>query len=143
MLRKIADVHLENNPLICDRCHMGALIQIAKSVSGLFACTLFRSTIAKVPNMFIHVSDIVVLHFISFIRFLSAHSQLRWRSHPVCFLPEPLRGVPISDLRISSLEQCTPTESLHDEGLDAASTSHNFLTRGTQHATYRLAHFVV
>lgn len=38
LLRKIADVHLENNPLICDRCHMGALIQIAKSVSDLPQC---------------------------------------------------------------------------------------------------------
>lgn len=33
MLQKIDEVRLENNPLICDRCHMGKLIQIAKAVS--------------------------------------------------------------------------------------------------------------
>lgn len=31
-LRQIKDVKLENNPLICDRCHMGALIDIARTV---------------------------------------------------------------------------------------------------------------
>lgn len=33
-LQKIKDVKLENNPLICDRCHMGTLIDIARRVSG-------------------------------------------------------------------------------------------------------------
>ena len=32
-LRKIREVKLENNPLICDRCHMGALIDKAETVS--------------------------------------------------------------------------------------------------------------
>ncbi|XP_055295035.1 insulin-like growth factor-binding protein complex acid labile subunit [Sitodiplosis mosellana] len=32
-LRQIKDVKLENNPLICDRCHMGALIEIAQTLS--------------------------------------------------------------------------------------------------------------
>lgn len=32
-LRRIRDVRLENNPLICDRCHMGSLIDIARTVS--------------------------------------------------------------------------------------------------------------
>lgn len=49
---------------------------------------------------------------------------------PVCFLPESLRGIRITDLTLPSLEWCTETESLHDETFDAASTSHNFLTRG-------------
>lgn len=31
-LRQIKDVKLENNPLICDRCHMGVLIDIAQTV---------------------------------------------------------------------------------------------------------------
>lgn len=31
-LRQIKDVKLANNPLICDRCHMGALIDIAQTV---------------------------------------------------------------------------------------------------------------
>lgn len=48
----------------------------------------------------------------------------------MCFLPEVLRGVRISDIGVSALDHCTPSEALHDEGLDAASTSHNFLTRG-------------
>ncbi|XP_055294991.1 insulin-like growth factor-binding protein complex acid labile subunit isoform X2 [Sitodiplosis mosellana] len=86
MLQKIKEVRLENNPLICDRCHMGALIQMAKN--------------------------------------------LRWSLHPICFLPESLRGIQISDLTIGSLDVCTAAESLHDETFDAASTSHNFLTRG-------------
>lgn len=56
--------------------------------------------------------------------------QLRWSLHPICFLPESLRGIQISDLNIGSLEVCTAADSLHDETFDAASTSHNFLTRG-------------
>lgn len=56
--------------------------------------------------------------------------QLQWSLHPVCFLPESLRGIEISDLNIGSLDVCTAAESLHDETFDAASTSHNFLTRG-------------
>lgn len=32
-LHRIKDVKLENNPLICDRCHMGSLIAMASSVS--------------------------------------------------------------------------------------------------------------
>lgn len=31
-LRQIKDVKLESNPLICDRCHMGVLIDIAQTV---------------------------------------------------------------------------------------------------------------
>lgn len=33
-LSRIADVKLENNPLICDWCHMGPLIMKAKKVRG-------------------------------------------------------------------------------------------------------------
>lgn len=63
-------------------------------------------------------------------RISSFFLQLRWSLHPICFLPESLRGIQISDLNIGSLEVCTAAESLHDETFDAASTSHNFLTRG-------------
>lgn len=31
-LKNIDDVRLENNPLICDRCHMGPLIDRAQTV---------------------------------------------------------------------------------------------------------------
>lgn len=31
-LQQIKDVKLEKNPLICDRCHMGMLIDIARTV---------------------------------------------------------------------------------------------------------------
>lgn len=31
-LQNINDVRLENNPLICDRCHMGPLIDKAENV---------------------------------------------------------------------------------------------------------------
>lgn len=48
----------------------------------------------------------------------------------MCFLPESLRGAQITQLNPSLLEWCTETEPLHDEDLNAASTSHNFLTRG-------------
>lgn len=48
---------------------------------------------------------------------------------PVCFYPESVRGAAISDLNTRALEDCT--EIIHDEGHDAASTSHNFLERGT------------
>lgn len=32
-LQQIKDVRLENNPLICDRCRMGFLIDVARTVS--------------------------------------------------------------------------------------------------------------
>lgn len=32
-LQKINDVKLAENPIICDRCHMGALIRVARMVS--------------------------------------------------------------------------------------------------------------
>lgn len=38
MLQKIKEVRLENNPLICDRCHMGSLIQMVKHVSRFANC---------------------------------------------------------------------------------------------------------
>lgn len=44
MLQKIKEVRLENNPLICDRCHMGSLIQMAKTVSS------FRSIFMPFAN---------------------------------------------------------------------------------------------
>lgn len=67
-----------------------------------------------------------------FMRCMFICLQLQWSLHPVCFLPESLRGIEISDLKIGSLEVCTAADSLHDETFDAASTSHNFLTRGKQ-----------
>lgn len=41
LLQKIREVRLENNPLICDRCHMGSLIQIAKNVSSIYLVIVF------------------------------------------------------------------------------------------------------
>lgn len=34
-LERIADVRLENNPLICDKCHMGAIINRIPNVSDV------------------------------------------------------------------------------------------------------------
>lgn len=39
-LRRIKDVKLENNPLICDRCHLGSLIDMVGSVS----VTIYKQT---------------------------------------------------------------------------------------------------
>lgn len=69
----------------------------------------------------------VTLHTIYCYFFL--FNQLEWSSIPVCFLPKSLRGAPISHLVVSSLDMCT--EPQHDESLNAASTSHNFLMHGT------------
>lgn len=33
-LHKIHDVYLNNNPIICDKCHMGLLIDLAASVKS-------------------------------------------------------------------------------------------------------------
>lgn len=60
------------------------------------------------------------------------HTQLEWNIPPVCFLPGSLRGAPITDLDSNALDECM--EFIHDEGHDAASTSHNFLERGIQTA---------
>lgn len=54
--------------------------------------------------------------------------QLQWHSVPECFLPKSLRGAPISHLEVSSLDLCTELQP--DEGMNAASTSHNFLMHG-------------
>lgn len=35
-LQQVKDVRLENNPLICDRCRMGYLIEIVRTVSNKF-----------------------------------------------------------------------------------------------------------
>lgn len=64
----------------------------------------------------------ILIHYIEFV-------QLKWKHMPVCFYPESVRGATISDLNTRALEDCT--EIIHDEGHDAASTSHNFLERGT------------
>lgn len=124
MLQKIKDVRLEGNPLICDRCHMGSLIQMVKHVSRF---TDFISNCPYAPGA-PHLFCVRLIEICIFFHYL--FMQLRWSIHPVCFLPESLRGIQISDLNIGSLDVCTAAESLHDETFDAASTSHNFLTRG-------------
>lgn len=128
MLQKIKDVRLEGNPLICDRCHMGSLIQMVKHVSrftDFISNCPYASTQAQAHHIFFCVRLIGICIFFWYL-----FMQLRWSLHPVCFLPESLRGIQISDLNIGSLDVCTAAESLHDETFDAASTSHNFLTRG-------------
>lgn len=54
--------------------------------------------------------------------------QVEWPTIPECFLPESLRGASVIDLNVNALDECM--EFFHDEGHDAASTSHNFLERG-------------
>lgn len=49
LLQKIREVRLENNPLICDRCHMGSLIQIAKNVSSIYLVIVFFSLDSVYP----------------------------------------------------------------------------------------------
>lgn len=83
----------------------------------------------------------VVLFFFYNVWCNLSNLQLQWGLHPICFLPESLRGIQISDLNIGSLEVCTAAESLHDETFDAASTSHNFLTRGKLHFLFRSLSF--
>lgn len=36
-LREINDVKLADNPIVCDICHMGALVEIARTVSFTLA----------------------------------------------------------------------------------------------------------
>lgn len=40
-LQKIRDVKLDGNPLICDRCHMGPLLQRVRDVSFFFIILKF------------------------------------------------------------------------------------------------------
>lgn len=53
MLQKIKEVILEKNPLICDRCHMGALIQIAKNVSFILFIAIYYTCENPAINLII------------------------------------------------------------------------------------------
>lgn len=53
MLQKIKEVRLENNPLICDRCHMGSLIQMVKHVSRFANCFYTFYTNRTVNSFFL------------------------------------------------------------------------------------------
>uniref|UniRef100_A0A336LUR9 CSON001459 protein n=1 Tax=Culicoides sonorensis TaxID=179676 RepID=A0A336LUR9_CULSO len=61
-LSSIKDVNLDYNPIVCDQCHMGPLINRSK--------------------------------------------ELTWKSIPICFLPENLRGNSINSLDVQLLEEC-------------------------------------
>lgn len=52
---------------------------------------------------------------------------MEWPTIPECFLPESLRGASVIDINVNALDECM--DFFHDEGHDAASTSHNFLER--------------
>lgn len=56
-LQRIKDVKLENNPLICDRCHLGSLVDIARSVSNII--TIFFLFYVDIVNIII-VEDMCV-----------------------------------------------------------------------------------
>jgi hypothetical protein len=45
---------------------------------------------------------------------------MKWAEIPVCFLPERLRGVPINQIELNTMEPCH--EITLEEGKDAAST---------------------
>lgn len=66
--------------------------------------------------------------FLTFYKWNSIKSfQVQWPTLPECFLPESLRGASVMDINVNALDECM--EFFHDEGHDAASTSHNFLER--------------
>lgn len=67
MLQKIKEVRLENNPLICDRCHMGSLIQIAKNVSSQKNCLSLSVGFLIFISIF-HV-EIFVYSMVAFMKY--------------------------------------------------------------------------
>lgn len=131
-LLNIANVRLDNNPLICDKCHLGPLIGKVKLVSG--------ATISLSPRF----------HLIPFRCFpaLLCYSnvccgtrnillppeqtkwtpQLKWKLPPICFFPDQIRGTAVNELREQDIDNCV--EIIENEDLDAASTSYNFLESG-------------
>lgn len=120
-LQQIQNVRLDNNPLICDECHMGKLIQIVKQVSWLMM-------VVWIYLLFPYIY-ILLLVFSRFLFFMISN-QLKWSwdSYPSCFLPKSLRGSEIKYIDVNTLHTCL--DSISDEEQDAASTSHNFLERG-------------
>lgn len=84
-LGNIGDVKLENNPLICDRCHMGSLIAMAKTVSLPSAIILFSHSI---------------LYYMGYVSVWSHHRN-RKQTITVCMwtgTPEFLRSMSIFDI---------------------------------------------
>jgi hypothetical protein len=77
---------------------------------------------------FYYALTYTTINFFKDFPFLFVVSQLKWSQPPVCYLPESLRGLTIKDLNSDRLDDCL--EFIHDEGHDAASTSHNFLEQG-------------
>lgn len=123
-MHRILDVRLDNNPLICDRCHMGALIDRARTVCF---CAASEMCVCVRPKTYAqHTSPSSILS--KNVTCVCSLVQLRWSHPPVCFQPESLRGARITDLISEGLDDCL--EYIDDEGHDAASTSHNFLERG-------------
>ncbi|XP_063700255.1 insulin-like growth factor-binding protein complex acid labile subunit [Culicoides brevitarsis] len=80
-ISSIKDVKLDLNPIVCDNCHMGALINRSK--------------------------------------------ELPWKSIPICFLPENLRGNSINSLDAYILDDCIDFDMY--ENNNAASSSLNFI----------------
>lgn len=120
-LQRIKDVRLENNPLICDKCHMGSLIDVASTVSNGVIGNACSPGLAEIINTFgIHWLLLTTDWFSHKFQFDNFLFQLQWKSFPLCFLPEPLRGAPISDLNADGLEYCY--ELSDDESPGVAST---------------------
>lgn len=133
-LLNIADVRLDNNPLICDKCHLGPLIGKVKLVSIL----LIHRTLThfKAIRLLIHL---IANNEMAFYLFGIPSSkccdprghralQLKWKLPPICFFPDDMRGTPVNDLRVQDIDSCV--EIIENEDLDAASTSYNFLESG-------------
>lgn len=57
--------------------------------------------------------------------------QLKWSKLPSCFLPESHRGTEISDIDGAGLDFCMSLDDEEDEDTNAASTSRNILSQGT------------
>uniref|UniRef100_A0A182Q1C3 LRRCT domain-containing protein n=1 Tax=Anopheles farauti TaxID=69004 RepID=A0A182Q1C3_9DIPT len=115
-LAAITDVKLENNPLICDWCHMGPLIMQARKVPYTPTDNARIDGMFKRPFFWLGFPQLSPQQL---------KNSLPWKEAPRCFLPERLREVRIDGLDQDGVEDCMG--EIIDEGHDAASTSHNFL----------------
>lgn len=147
-IQGIRNVRLDNNPLICDECHMGKLINVVRQVSSIQLRCVYAVCVRVSFNTFSKPAWLMnsykkccregereedrktSLHDFHIAFSLPYFLQLQWKwdTYPICFLPKSLRGSEIINLDIGGLHTCLDYTS--DEEQNAASTSYNFLEHG-------------